>query len=455
MNLKEIKRHISNYNNRINSMLVSKDYYNGDTDIKKQGAKVKDSFMRNADNRVSHDFHRKLVDEKASYLFTYKVMLQLDDKNLESTLHSYLGAYYEKVLKKLCIESSNSGLAWLHYWISDTNEFKYTVLPSEQIIPVYEPFEDEPNAIIRAYSVTTYDINDREIITKKIELWSDLNNLELYTLDKNDKMISHEVIPHNLNCIPFIKFANNINEEPDIKGYKQLIDIYDRVASGFVNDLDDIQQVFFVIKGYGGVTEEEITYDEEGNETYEEESQFKSFLRNLKLNKTVPLDEGGDFSKVTIDIPTQARDLLLKNIKDLIVEFGQGLQNVGPEGFGNASGVALKFFYRNLEAKAGLLEPEFRYGISKLSNEILRLMNNTTEVGEIRQTWTRNMISNDLEMAQVAQMSAGILPEELIYRYHPLVDDVIEALELREKEMNSTMKEEFPVTFPLEEDTIE
>ena len=102
------------------------------------------------------------------------------------------------------------------------------------------------------------------------------------------------------------------------------------------------------------------------------------------------------------------------------------------ENFGNASGVALKFFYRKLELKAGLLETEFRESINKLVEAILDFYHLPHK--KISQVWSRNMIASDLETSQIATQSVGIIPEKLILQNHPWVDDVDEAERLLEEE---------------------
>ncbi|WP_334296741.1 phage portal protein, partial [Clostridioides difficile] len=58
--------------------------------------------------------------------------------------------------------------------------------------------------------------------------------------------------------------------------------------------------------------------------------------------------------------------------------------------------MALKFFYRKLELKSGLLETEFRTSFDKLIKAILYFLG-VTDYKKIQQTYTRNMMSNDLE----------------------------------------------------------
>ncbi|MGL5642512.1 MAG: phage portal protein, partial [Paraclostridium sp.] len=117
----------------------------------------------------------------------------------------------------------------------------------------------------------------------------------------------------------------------------------------------------------------------------------------------------------------------------------QGLQQ-DTESVGNASGVALKFFYRKLELKSGLLETEFKSAYNKLVRAILKFLS-IDENKNINQTWTRNMISNDLETAQIAQMSLGVIPNKFIYQNHPWIDNPEEAEKLMKEEEKKRLNE--------------
>lgn len=61
-----------------------------------------------------------------------------------------------------------------------------------------------------------------------------------------------------MGVVPFIPFANNNLQTLDLDNIKKLIDSYDKTYSGFVNDLEDIQQVLFVLTNYGGMREEGV-----------------------------------------------------------------------------------------------------------------------------------------------------------------------------------------------------
>lgn len=78
-------------------------------------------------------------------------------------------------------------------------------------------------------------------------------------------------------------------------------------------------------------------------------------------------------------------------------------------------------------------EPEFRKGFNELIVAIMRFLGHDENL-RIKQTWTRNMISNDVETAQIAKDSVGIIPMKIIWKNHPWVEDVEECKDLWNEE---------------------
>ncbi len=58
------------------------------------------------------------------------------------------------------------------------------------------------------------------------------------------------VIAHDFKELPFIPFRNNAIGTTDLEVVKELVDCYDKVYSGFINHLDDIQELIFILAGY-------------------------------------------------------------------------------------------------------------------------------------------------------------------------------------------------------------
>lgn len=405
----------------LHELTTGKRYYQNVSDVKRtgvnKGSGVTTEF-RNADNRLSVNFHQQMVDEKVSYLFTYPPIIDAGDTKVNEKITASLGAGYTRKMKDLAIDASNSGTGWIHYWI-ENNEFKYGVVPAEQIIPIYDAsLEKKLIEVVRVYKSTETDDKLNEVQYYIVENWTDTElHKRKYKLG-TDNAIESEDITHTLGSIPFIVFNNNSTATSDLRKYKDLVDLYDRVLSGYANDLEDIQQCIYIIENNGAT----------------DTGEFLSDLHRFKAIN-VETDENGNKGGVktlSIDIPVEARNSLLDILKKQILESGMALQN-DTESFGNASGVALKFFYRKLELKAGLMETEFRESLDELIKVILRFNGMSTDV-DIKQVWTRNIINNDLETAQIATQSMGILPQKLVLQNHPWVDDVEDTEKLLEEE---------------------
>lgn len=422
MNEVRLRNYVRRRNENKDVITVGKDYYHNRTLIKETGVvpKTKSNVLRNADNRITHNFHQLLVDEKVAYMFTYPILIDVDDNEaINERVDDTLGQEFVRKMKDLGVEASNTGCGWLHYWANEKNEFRYEKVESEQIIPIYsDDLERELTEVLRTYKVVEYDDNLTAIEFIVVEDWTkdtfDRYKFR-YTIDGQDES-QLKGIKHNFGRVPFIPFANNSDETSDLIKYKDLVDLYDRVVSGYANDIEDIQEVMWIVTNYDG--------------------KSGDFLKDVKKYKTIFLEDDGDGARgdvktLSVEIPVEARNSLLELLKKQIYESGQGLQQDN-ENFGNASGVALKFFYRKLELKAGLLETEFRESINKLVEAILDFYHLPHK--KISQVWSRNMIASDLETSQIATQSVGIIPEKLILQNHPWVDDVDEAERLLEKE---------------------
>ena len=416
LTINQIKRIIKNDYDRRNQILTEKRYYNNQNDIKLKGVVPGDKdILRNADNRTSNGFHGDITDEKIAYMFTYAILFDLGDSKLNEKIKTILGDNFEAECGALGINATNSKYAFLHYWIED-NAFNYATVETEECIPVFD--KSLKRKLIGMYRY--YPDIEEDIVTGKnkyyvwFEYWDD-KHCERYKfrgrLDQTG--LTHlpeynENFEHNFGKVPFIIFRNNNRMTSDLHRYKDLIDIYDKVLSGYANDLEDIQQLIYIIENYGG-------------------EDLKEFLSDLKRYKTIKTETdvngtSGGVKTLSIDIPVDARNSLLEILEKRIYKSAQSLEQYNAESFGNASGTALKFFYRKLELKAGLTEIQFRKGFNELIRAILQFLKVDTKK-PILQTWTRNMISNDLETTQIAMESKDVVSDETILKNHPWVDN--------------------------------
>lgn len=436
MDINKIKKVIQDDYERRRQIAIEKKYYENDNMIKMVGILPADTDpLRNADNRVSHNFHQLITDEKTAYMFTNPVLFDVGDKEINKKITETLGDDFKSESAYLCTNATNNKVGWLHYWIED-NKFQYATVETEQCIPIFDgKLKKKLTGFYRYYEV--YEEDERYNIKSYVmfEFW-DNKHCEKYKFKGNLQGTGLTYIPeafdtfgHDLEEVPFIEFKNNRNMISDLKKYKDLIDIYDKVMSGYANDLEDIQQLIYILENYGG-------------------EDLKEFLGELKRFKTVKTETGADgktnggLKTLSIEIPVEARNSILEILKKQIYESGQALQQ-DTENFGNASGVALKFFYRKLELKAGLTQIEFEKGFNKLIRAIMKFLNiSDWKTKIITQTWTRNMISNDLENAQIASQSVDIISDETIMKNHPWVENLEEELKKLKKQKEETQKKQ-------------
>jgi SPP1 family phage portal protein len=436
---KLIKEYLPGHSAFVLQADVGERYYRNENDIlfrkKKEetGQEQTKNPLRNADNRISHNFHGMLVNQKAAYMFTYPPLFDVGSETNNKLVSRALGAKFRKVCKKLCINASNTGIAWLHFWKGKDGKLRYDVIDSRQIVPVWtDDQERELKAALRTYNKILGDGKGYIVY----EIWTETccesfaqeigSNAELLLFYS---MLEHCIIDieregsnkyeHGWGRVPLIPFLNNDMETSDLKNVKGLIDAYDKVYSGFVDDLEDIQEIIFVLSGYGG-------------------TELDEFLKDLKKYKTVKLDDDGEsagLSTLTIDIPVEAREKMLAMTRREIFEQGQGV-DPQPENYGNASGEALKFMYTLLELKAGLMEIEFQISLEEFVQVICRHLGISCE--DVQQTWTRNMVRNDKELSDICRDSVGIISQKTIVKNHPLVEDP--AGELRQIEQEEDQK---------------
>lgn len=387
-------------------------YYLNDNDIRRQpgfadlmaGTKREISPLRNADFRISHNWHNLLVNQKAAYLFTYPPLFDAKQPELNEGLQAILGEGFPKVLKDLVIDASNSGVGWLHCWLDREQKFSYANLPATEVIPVYgSDVRRRLAGIVRYYQVTAKDGD----VEDRYELWN--HREAAFYRRRGDTFILERRFSHGMFALPFVAFYNNGSHRGDLLMYKDLIDQYDRVVSGYANDLADIQEVIFVLRNYGG-------------------EDLNTFLSELKRYKAIKVEgdsvSSGGVETMQIEIPMEARVKFLALLKRQIFISGQGV-DPDPENFGNASGVALKYLYSLLEIKAGLLETEFRAGFSQWFRLIFHHLGADPDT-KVEQVYYRNAIDNDQETSAIAKESIGVISQRTIRQNHPWVEDVEE-----------------------------
>lgn len=403
-------------------MVLGEKYYYNESEILdrkmyyfKNGVKTLDETKTN--NKIPHNWHKLLVDQKTAYLVGRPPVMQVKDKTYEERINLILGEEWHDTLNEVATNSSNKGTEWLHIYINKEGLFKFIIIPAEEVIPIYDTsLQENLEGVLRYYLV---QVNGKDRI--RVEWWT-RDEVTFYLEDESGMFVldnTEENNPDNhfyyndkgygWGKVPFIEFPNNSKRVSDLKFYKELIDSYDSNVSDMANNLEDIQEIITILKGYQG-------------------TNLSEFNENKKYYKTIKVDADGGVDKLEMNIPVEAKKEMLDRLEDNIFLFGQGV-DVKNDKFGSSpSGVALKFLYALLDLKASTMERKFRKSIKRLlwfTTEYINIIDkknydNTT----IQTTFRKTMIANDKEDVEIANLSTGLISDETIIANHPWVENV-------------------------------
>lgn len=406
---------------------------NGKAELNKNG---KNEPLRKADNRVPANFHQLLVDQEAGYVAGQAPQIDVGKDSVNKKINDVLGDNFANTMNKLVVDAANGCRSCLHYWIDEDGNFRYGVVPTDQVTAIYDTtLDDKLIGVLRSYKQLDTDTGKYYTVH---EYWDDkvgqfykqptespnsiepLDIIQSYDLTAGYETGQGNVYRHQFGRVPFIIFPKNKYKLPDLLKYKGLIDAYDDIYNGYLNDLDDVQQVILVLKNYGG-------------------TDLDQFMNTLRKDKAIKFNNAGNgdqsgVDKLTIDIPKDARDDMLSITRQNIFLFGQGVDPANFES-SNASGVAIKMLYSHLDLKANNTQSNFKGPLNELVRAILNYLNVADADGiPITQTWKRTRIEDDLSKAQTVSTVANFTSKEAIAKANPIVNDWQQELKDQEKD---------------------
>ena len=433
-------------------MMKGERYYRSDNDIKERQITrweneepVIDPTKPN--NRLAHGFMHNLVDDKVNFLLTKPYTLSCDKEEYLNKVKELLGKRFQKRLSRLGTEASNKGIGWLYVYIDEVGKFKTKMIPSEQCIAIWTDNDhEELEAMIRYYVVEVYEGKLKRYITK-IEYYTPegvsyyvktdggqiILDAERYLDASDDETIElgHFTVgdkEESWGQVPFIPFKNNDFELPDLQFVKSLIDNYDKSRSDIANMLEEVKNVIFALRGYGG-------------------ESLSDFMRDLSYYRAIKLDDDGGLDTVNPNIDINAAKEHYETLKKDIYDFGQGVDKSSDKLGNSPSGIALKFIYSGLDLKCNALEEWFQWGFDKLIEFVNKYLEITGQ-GKYEETidivFNRDIAINESQAITDCQNSKGIISDKTIIENHPWVKDTDTELKQIEEENKSLEDDMFP-----------
>jgi len=381
-----------------------------------------------ANNKLAHGFHKILVDQKVAYIAGNPVVFNTDDEGFLKEIEEVKGHKFDTILTEWIKGASNKGVEYLHVFFNTEGKFDYVIIDAKEIIPIYDSsYQKNLIGVIRYYKIEVYE-GKRKVDRYYLEWWTDTevtyyvqNEKGEFDLDISRKVnpaphwfkidpASNEVVSGgSWGKVPFIPLPNNDEQMSDLDMVKSLIDDYDLNTSDMSNNLADLQEAIWKLKGYEGTS-------------------LAEFKQNLRTYKAIKLAEDGDAEADRMDIPYEARDRHLKRLEEDIFTFGMGL-NIKTDRFGNApSGIALKFMYSLLDLKANIMIRKIKLALREfvwfIAKAVKEMKNKEYDPDSVTFTFNKSMMFNEAEKIQMARDSKGVISDETILENHPWVDDV-------------------------------
>lgn len=387
-----------------------------------------------SNHKLTHGFAKKLVDQKIGYLLSKEPTFGTENDPYRKLVMETFDRGLLKKIKNVGKEAINKGIAYLHPFFNEEGDLSFKKFPSEQIIPNWADNEHlEILSFTRVYEVTVYE--DRKKVTKKKVEYYHPQGIK-YFIFEGGKLIPdvaagiekgyHFTIndrPTLWEKIPLIHFKYNEEEQPLIDSIKSIVDNYNMQASTNADLLADIPKFIYKLVNYGGV-------------------DLAEFLGDLNEYMAVNLDKDGDVDKLQADIETDAVEKEIDRNRNSIYEFGRGV-DTREVGMGDASGVALRFRYSDLDMDCNILEAEFQASLEHMmwfiNHHLLMTGQGDYTEEDINIIFNRDIIIAETEAIENASKSIDILDAQTVRENHPWYN---EEVEVRLKKQEAEMKKE-------------
>lgn len=413
-----------------------------------------------ANNTIPHPFHKKSVDEKVRYVCSKPINVNTKEPEIEDPenptanenkeiakaqefqnfLVELMGDKFNNKMTSLVKGAANKGFETVHPYIDSKGEFRYIVVPSQELILIYDTqYQDVLTSVVRYYTYELVTESGQKKTLYKVEYWTD-NQVEYWEQQEN---LTFKLDPyydpnpaghfHKFNTTkpgekkqhgwgrpPFVVLKNNDGWKTDLEPVKGLIDSYDKVKSGWCNDLDDFQELIYIVKGYQGLT----------SEAQSGLSELAIFMQNLKTHKVIPVEVDGAVSTLKAEIPVDAKLKFLEITKREIAYFSDSVYYDVDKTGNNPSGVALDILQSPLDRKADEVINEMKVALSELFWFFTKFINmkykKDFDSKGIVFTFTKSRITNDNE--KVDMLNKSQLSQQTYLEQHPSVDNAEDEL---------------------------
>ena len=355
-------------------------------------------------NKIANSYASYITDTLVGYFMGKPVSYNADDDKVLEELNmifEYNDEADENI--ELAKNASIYGVAYEMLYMSE-EEVRFKSLDPKQCIPIFDDTIDSNLlAFIRYYD--NYDVVQDKTITI-IELITDTtitryqcgNNYSNFTLLDSYK--------HYFGMVPIAIFKNNEEELGDFETVISLIDAYDKLESDSLNDFEYFVDAYLALYGFTAEPED---------------------IQQMTENRVLLMDEGTSAEWLTKNVSDNNIENIKNRIDADIHKFAKCPNMADKEFASNASGVAIKFKLLGTENKVSIKERKFKRGLQQRL-ELLATINGVLSDGfdwrSVDIIFSRNIPSNDTDIANMVNTLSGIVSEETLLAQLPFIENV-------------------------------
>ena len=362
-----------------------------------------------ANNKIPSRYYFYFVTQGVQFLLGNGISFT-DDKTKER-----LGKNFDSVVQKAATDALNGGVSF-GFWNNDhLEQFSLT-----EFVPLYDEENGALAAGVRFWQVasdkplraTLYEMDGyTEYIRRKGEDITTLQEKRPYIqIVAQSEASGTEILDgQNYPGFPIVPLFNT-NRQSELVGSRETIDAYDLMASALINNIDDANLIYWVIRNAGGM----------------DDMDDAKFVQRLKTLHVAHLEGDEQVDEHQIDVPFQASEVALNRLRGQLFDDFMALDVKEISG-GAATATQIKAAYEPLNAKTDL----FEYQVTEFINGILDIVGIEDEP-----TYTRSLIVNQQEMIQNLVASAEYLSADYITRkVLEILGDIDKADEVMEQKL--------------------
>lgn len=387
------------------------------------GAEGRDVYRKSifkANNQIANGMYGKIVQQKVQYCIGNGIVV-------EEVIKKKLPKHTDRSVQRAGLNAAHFGVSWGFPFINDKGKFDFFIGKGEEFIPLKDKLTDELMAGIRFWVIENANKQERFIelyemdgmttyhgegANLTIEIPKTAYKLRITRYPTGATIINSAENPYGR--LPVFPFYNNEERTSDFrKGTKRQLDLYDIIMSDFGNNLEDYDDIYWVIKNYDG----------------QDLAQFKEEFDRYKALK---VGDNGEASPHHIEVPYQAREVALKILRQQIYSDQMALDIESIRG-GSLTNVAIKVAQSDLDLKAS----EFEWGALDFVEQLLEFWkiyanhSGDIEVGD----FVRRTFINDTEIISNLAMSTDLSEQTRTERHPYAAKD-----EMKRKEQEAVLR---------------